>query len=141
MAMLAGDLFEILYTVIVEMLAMYHFSWKRTKNMLEGRPRNKTITAKDSKLTVLERICSKAKYQSPCQPNQLWECVTVDRRPRLRKCRRNATAPTKLPTPSTSAITPVKLMCVCMKRRPGTEVNVNQGDMLPYEGEWGGNLN
>lgn len=140
MAMLAGDLFEILYTVIVEMLAMYHFSWKRTKNMLEGRPRNKTITAKDSKLTVLERICSKAKYQSPCQPNQLWECVTVDRRPRLRKCRRNATAPTKLPTPSTSAITPVKLMCVCMKRRPGTEVNVNQGDMLPYEGECGGNL-
>lgn len=108
--------------------------WKRTTNMLQGRSRNKTITAKDSKLTVLERICSKAKYQSPCQPNQLWECVTVDRRPRLRKCRRNTTAPTNLPTPSTSTITPVK-MCVCMKRRPGTEVNVNQGDMLTYEVE------
>lgn len=114
------------------MLAMCHFSWRRTKSMLEGRSRNKTITAKDSKLTVLERICSKTKYQSPCQPNQLWECVTMDRRQRLRKCRRNATAPTNLPTPST--ITPVK-MCVCMKRRPDSDVNVNQGDMLPYEGE------
>lgn len=102
--------------------------------MLEGRSRNKTITPKDSKLSVLERICSKTKYQSPCQPNQLWECVTLDRRPRLRKCRRNATAPTTRPTPSTATIAPVK-MCVCMTARPGSEVNVNQGDMLPYEGE------
>ena len=114
------------------MLEMYHFSWKRTKNMLEGRSRNKTITATDSKLTVIERVCSKAKYQSPCQPNQLWECVTVDRRPRLRKCRRNATASTTRPTPSTPTITTVKT-CVCTKPRPDTEVN--QGDMLPYEGE------
>lgn len=60
--MLVGDLFEILYMVIVEMLVMYYFSWKRMKNMLEGRLRNKMIIVKDSKLIVLERICFKVKY-------------------------------------------------------------------------------
>ncbi len=119
---------------------MYHFSWRRTKSMLEGRSRNKTIIAKENKMTLLERICTRPKYQSPCQPNQLWECVTVDRRPRLRKCRRDTmvtirTTPTTRPIPSTPPTTPVK-MCVCMKPRPGTETSENQGDMLPYDGEW-----
>ena len=119
---------------------MCHFSWKRTKSLLEGRSKNKTMTAKERKMTVLERICSRPKYQSPCQPNQLWECVTVDRRPRLRKCRRNATlmaktTPTTRPTTSTLPTTPVK-MCVCMKPKPGTEMYENQSDMLPtYDGE------
>ncbi|XP_078384267.1 extracellular sulfatase Sulf-1-like [Oculina patagonica] len=113
--------------------------WRRTKSMLEGRSRNKTITAKENKMTLLERICTRPKYQSPCQPNQLWECVTVDRRPRLRKCRRDTmvtirTTPTTRPIPSTPPTTPVK-MCVCMKPRPGTETSENQGDMLPYDDE------
>ena len=125
-------------------------SWRRTKSMLEansrnskmhkypfeGVSRNRTVTGKERKLTLLENICSKIKHQSPCQPNQLWECVTLDGRPRLRKCRKNgavqATTPTTTPpTPSTALTTPVK-MCVCMKPRPG---NGNQGDMLPYDGE------
>ena len=107
--------------------------------MLEGRSKNKTIIAKENKMTLLERICARPKYQSPCQPKQLWECVTVDRRPRLRKCRRyvmltTKTIPTTRTIPSTPPTTPVK-MCVCTKPRPGTEMNENQGDMLPYDGE------
>ena len=106
--------------------------------MLKGRSGNRTIfSAKKRKMTILEKICSKPKYQTPCQPKQLWECQTVNRRPRLRKCRRNTTttartAPTTRPTLPT---TPVK-MCVCMKPRPDSEMHENQNDMLPYEGEY-----
>lgn len=126
-------------------------SWRRTKSMLEassrkdskthkfpfeGVSRNRTVTGKERKMTLLEKICSGMKHQSPCQPKQLWECITVDGRPRLRKCRKNGavqatTATTTRPMPSTAPTTPVK-MCVCMKPRPGYE---NQGDMLPYDGE------
>ena len=121
------------------MLAMCHFSWRRTKNFLQGKSRNKTVSVKERKMTVLEEICSRPKYQSPCQPKQLWECQTVNRRPRLRKCRRNTTttirtAPVTQPTPST---TPVK-MCVCMKQKPDSGVHQNQNDMLHIQSEFNG---
>ena len=131
------------------MMAMCHFSWRRSKNLLnanskksifEGKSRNRTQTGKERKMTMLEQICSKSKHQSPCQPKQLWECVTVDGRPRMRKCRKPGvtqatTIPATRPTPSTVPTTPVK-MCICMKPRPGMQMYENQGDMLPYDGEW-----
>ena len=128
----------------VEMLAMCHFSWRRTKSMMnsglpskskfEGKSLNKTETTKERKTTLLENICNSPKHQSPCKPKQLWECVTVGDRPRLRKCRKSGsvqetTTPTTRPTPSLAPTSPVK-MCVCMKPRPGP-----QGDMSPYNGE------
>lgn len=128
----------------VEMLAMCHFSWRRTKSMMnsglpskskfEGKSLNKTGTTKERKTTLLENICNSPKHQSPCKPKQLWECVTVGDRPRLRKCRKSGsvqetTTPTTRPTPSLAPTSPVK-MCVCMKPRPGP-----QGDMSPYNGE------
>lgn len=128
----------------VEMLAMCHFSWRRTKSMMnsglpskskfEGKSLNKTETTKERKTTLLENICNSPKHQSPCKPKQLWECVTVGDRPRLRKCRKSGsvqatTTPTTRTTPSSAPTSPVK-MCVCMKPRPGS-----QGDMSPYNGE------
>lgn len=120
---------------------MCHFSWRRTKNFMKGKSGNKTASVKERKMTILEDICSRPKYQSPCQPKQLWECQTVNRRPRLRKCRRNITtvlrtATITRPTPPTD---PVK-MCVCMKQRPDSELHENQNDMLLYEGELNGRL-
>ena len=126
------------------MLAMCHFSWRRTKSMMnsglpskskfEGKSLNKTETTKERKTTLLENICNSPKHQSPCKPRQLWECLTVGDRPRLRKCRKSGsvqatTTPTTRPTPSSAPTSPVK-MCVCMKPRPGS-----QGDMSPYNGE------
>lgn len=128
----------------VEMLAMCHFSWRRTKSMMnsglpsksksEEKSLNKTETTKERKTKLLENICNSPKHQSPCKPRQLWECVTVGDRPRLRKCRKSGsiqatTTPTTRPTPSSAPTSPVK-MCVCMKPRPGS-----QGDMSPYNGE------
>ena len=115
-------------------------SSSRNKLTSEGKSRNKTQTNKKRKMIVLENICSKTKHQSPCQPMQQWECVTVDGRPRLRKCRKTGsvqatTTPTTRPQLSTAPTTPVK-MCVCMKPRPGTQRNENQGDMYRYNGEW-----
>lgn len=104
---------------------------------LERMSRNRTLTKKERKMTQLEKICSTIKQQPPCQPKELWECITVDGRPRLRKCRKNgAIQATTVPyttrtTPSTAPTTPVK-MCVCMKPRPGHE---NQDDILPDDGE------
>ena len=123
---------------------MCHFSWRRTKSMMnsglpskskfEGKSLNKTETTKERKTTLLENICNSPKHQSPCKPRQLWECVTVGDRPRLRKCRKSGsvqatTTPTTRTTPSSAPTSPVK-MCVCMKPRPGS-----QGDMSPYNGE------
>lgn len=126
------------------MLAMCHFSWRRTKSMMnnglpskskpEKKSLNKTETTKERKTTLLENICNSPKHQSPCKPKQLWECVTVGDRPRLRKCRKYGsvqatTTPVTRPTPSSAPTSRVK-MCVCMKPRPGS-----QGDMPPYNGE------
>ena len=126
------------------MLAMCHFSWRRTKSMMksglhsksksEEKSLNKTETTKERKTTLLANICNSPKHQSPCKPKQLWECVTVGDRPRLRKCRKSGSVqatptPTTRPTPSSAPTSTVK-MCVCMKPRPGS-----QGDMSPYNGE------
>ncbi|CAH3015295.1 unnamed protein product [Porites evermanni] len=118
--------------------------WRRTKSMMnsglpsksksEEKSLNKTETTKERKTKLLENICNSPKHQSPCKPRQLWECVTVGDRPRLRKCRKSGsiqatTTPTTRPTPSSAPTSPVK-MCVCMKPRPGS-----QGDMSPYNNE------
>ena len=91
-----------LFAHVEKMLAMCHFSWRKKRINLEssrnktgGRKDNKLLTSrngkqitKDRKTTLLATICAARKHQSPCQPKQLWECVIMDGRYRLRKCRK-----------------------------------------------------
>ncbi|XP_015780893.1 PREDICTED: uncharacterized protein LOC107358832, partial [Acropora digitifera] len=113
------------------MLAMCHFSWRKkrsnwdesSRNKTSGRKDNKVLTSrngkhitKDRKTTLMATICAARKHQSPCQPKQLWECVIVDGRYRLRKCRKIGPTTPAPPTPSVAHTTPMK-MCVCVKQR------------------------
>lgn len=94
-----------------------------SRNKTSGRKDNKVLTSrngkhitKDRKTTLMATICAAQKHQSPCQPKQLWECVIVDGRYRLRKCRKIGPTTPAPPTPSVAHTTPMK-MCVCVKQR------------------------
>ena len=111
------------------MLALCHFSWRKKKGFPDKTTGNKTQTKRTRKTTMLEKLCTTPEYVSPCKAGQIWECVTIDNRPRLRKCRRNLTVPatTAAPTSPTSTAK----MCVCMKPRPETERIEEQRDAFP----------
>lgn len=133
-----------LFAHVEKMLAMCHFSWRKKRINLEssrnktgGRKDNKLLTSrngkqitKDRKTTLLATICAARKHQSPCQPKQLWECVIMDGRYRLRKCRKIGPTTPAPPTPSAAHTTPVK-MCVCVKQSLEQE---DQGRLIKYEG-------